>query len=84
MVDDKDIVRHSFFMKTKIVEHIADDIYSLLREVEGEAKRIIVNTPSLQQTGSGAGLDMCVLKEKLADAIKLTNLLTKRNYLKKE
>lgn len=70
-------------MKTKIVEHIADDIWSEIQSAKGEVENLKTK-PQFLNRREGVGLDLQVLSEKLDDALKLINLLTKRDYLKEE
>ena len=54
-------------MKTKIVEHIAGNAWLAIREADSVAAELRAKHP---------GLDLSVLREKLAAALKLVELLT--------
>jgi hypothetical protein len=62
-------------MKTKIVEHIAADVYHKLQSAIGECKDMRRKYPELGDK-QGIGLDFAVLSEKLDSANKLILLLT--------
>lgn len=70
-------------MKTKIVEYIAFETHCALCEAIGEVNEL-KNKPQFLNRREGVGLDLQVLSEKLDDALKLINLLTKKDYSKDE
>lgn len=64
-------------MKTKIVNHIAGELQVELLDAQGEADNLRHKYPDVfVDKRKGAGLDLAVLTEKLAKAVKLVNLLT--------
>lgn len=64
-------------MKTKIVEHIAGNALHAVREAQGEAANMRDRYAHvLADASQGAGLDFAVLREKLAEAETLLDLLT--------
>jgi len=63
-------------MKTKIVEYIANDALSAVREAEVEAVNLRDKNPLVfADRSAGAGLDYAVMREKLKRASDLLELL---------
>ncbi len=63
-------------MKTKIVEYLSGEAFFKLQEAKSEIDKLR-GYPALSNRHEGAGLDLCVLSEKVEAAIKLINLLQK-------
>lgn len=69
-------------MKTKVVEHIANDIWGYLQEIHGELLNLRNELDYNVSGAQGMKLNLSVALEKVSKAKTLTSLLTKEDYAK--